>query len=444
MIERIEKTNGHSRTKIQARIAQLSDIHAVKELDPQEFAEHPCAQDNGGCSHICIVKGDGTARCSCPVHLVLHQDELSCGDPPTCAPDHFTCATGDVDCIPLAWRCDGYPECDDQSDEQHCPVCSDSQFQCTSGQCIDIVLRCNGESNCQDKSDEEKCEVLCPMDQFRCANGQCIAKHKRCDQNSDCTDNSDEVTCYPTEEPTPQPTNTIGSIIGVILSVFVIGAMYFICQRVLCPRMKGDAETMTNDFVVRGSASVPLGYVPHTSSLPGSLQGMSRGKSVMSSLSIMGGSSGPPYDRAHVTGASSSSSSSTKGTYFPPMLNPPPSPATERSQYTMEFGYSSNSPSIHRSYSYRPYAYRNFAPPTTPCSTDVCDSDYTPGRRVAPTKCYSDLNYDSEPFPPPPTPRSQYLSAEENYESCPPSPYTERSYSHHLYPPPPSPCTDSS
>uniref|UniRef100_A0A4W3II89 Low-density lipoprotein receptor-related protein n=1 Tax=Callorhinchus milii TaxID=7868 RepID=A0A4W3II89_CALMI len=442
MIERIEKMNGNSRTKIQARIAQLSDIHAVKDLDLEEFAEHPCTQDNGGCSHICIVKGDGTTRCSCPVHLVLLQDELSCGEPPTCAPDHFTCATGEIDCIPLAWRCDGYPECDDQSDEQNCPVCSDSQFQCASGQCIEVAFRCNGETNCQDQSDEQKCEVLCPVDQFRCANGQCIAKHKKCDHNNDCTDNSDEVACYPTEEPTPQPTNTIGSIIGVILSVFVIGAMYFICQRVLCPRMKGDGETMTNDFVVHGSASVPLGYVPHTNSLPGSLQGMSRGKSVMSSLSIMGGSSGPPYDRAHVTGASSSSSSSTKGTYFPPMLNPPPSPATERSHYTMEFGYSSNSPSTHRSY--RPYAYRNFAPPTTPCSTDVCDSDYTPGRRMAMTKCYSDLNYDSEPFPPPPTPRSQYLSAEENYESCPPSPYTERSYSHHLYPPPPSPCTDSS
>lgn len=101
---------------------------------------------------------------------------------------------------------------------------------------------------------------------------------------------------------------------------------------------------------------------------------MSRGKSVIGSLSIMGGSSGPPYDRAHVTGASSSSSSSTKGTYFPPVrpdpsgsgsgsgsglmlsvfqiLNPPPSPATVRSQYTLEFGYSSNSPSTHRSYRY--------------------------------------------------------------------------------------------
>ena len=42
-------------------------------------AAHPCARDNGGCSHICIAKGDGTPRCSCPVHLVLLQNLLTCG-----------------------------------------------------------------------------------------------------------------------------------------------------------------------------------------------------------------------------------------------------------------------------------------------------------------------------------------------------------------------------
>lgn len=132
------------------------------------------------------------------------------------------------------------------------------------------------------------------------------------------------------------------------MTLFVVGAAYFVCQRVLCPQMKDDGETVTNDFVVHGPSSVPLGYVPHQSSLASSLPGgrgpvacsplslhrrltwtrclcpgMSRGKSVIGSLSIMGGSSGPPYDRAHVTGASSSSSSSTKGTYFPPVRRPP-------------------------------------------------------------------------------------------------------------------------
>lgn len=58
----------------------------------------------------------------------------------------------------MAWRCDGFSECDDQSDEDNCPICSATQFQCEKGQCIDGRLRCNGEIDCQDKSDEVDCE----------------------------------------------------------------------------------------------------------------------------------------------------------------------------------------------------------------------------------------------------------------------------------------------
>lgn len=45
---------------------------------------HPCSRDNGGCSHICIAKGDGTPSCSCPTHLVLLQDLLHCGGEQHC------------------------------------------------------------------------------------------------------------------------------------------------------------------------------------------------------------------------------------------------------------------------------------------------------------------------------------------------------------------------
>lgn len=38
MIERIEKTNGDQRTRIQGRIVHLTGIHAVEELDVKEFS----------------------------------------------------------------------------------------------------------------------------------------------------------------------------------------------------------------------------------------------------------------------------------------------------------------------------------------------------------------------------------------------------------------------
>ncbi|KAL4830050.1 hypothetical protein H8958_013925 [Nasalis larvatus] len=440
MIERVEKTSGDKRTRVQGRIAHLTGIHAVEEVSLEEFSAHPCARDNGGCSHICIAKGDGTPRCSCPVHLVLLQNLLTCGEPPTCSPDQFACATGEIDCIPGAWRCDGFPECDDQSDEEGCPVCSAAQFPCARGQCVDLRLRCDGEADCQDRSDEADCDAICLPNQFRCASGQCVLIKQQCDSFPDCIDGSDELMCEITKPPSddsPAHSSAIGPVIGIILSLFVMGGVYFVCQRVVCQRYAGANGPFPHEYV-SGTPHVPLNFIAPGGSQHGPFTGIACGKSMMSSVSLMGGRGGVPlYDRNHVTGASSSSSSSTKATLYPPILNPPPSPATDPSLYNMDMFYSSNIPATARPY--RPYIIRGMAPPTTPCSTDVYDSDYSTSRWKA-SKYYLDLNSDSDPYPPPPTPHSQYMSAE---DSCPPSPATERSY-FHLFPPPPSPCTDSS
>lgn len=42
MIERVDKLTGDGRTRIQGRISYLTSIHAVEEMDPQEFGMDLC------------------------------------------------------------------------------------------------------------------------------------------------------------------------------------------------------------------------------------------------------------------------------------------------------------------------------------------------------------------------------------------------------------------
>ncbi|XP_060125687.1 integral membrane protein DGCR2/IDD isoform X5 [Zootoca vivipara] len=38
-----------------------------------------------------------------------------------CIPGQFACRSGSIQCIPLNWQCDGWPTCEDESDEVDCP-----------------------------------------------------------------------------------------------------------------------------------------------------------------------------------------------------------------------------------------------------------------------------------------------------------------------------------
>lgn len=405
VISRVEKTTGKNRSFIQGRLESLSDLLVARDLVSEDL-NHPCAKNKGECSHICVPDNAGKARCSCPLDLMLKQDDKTCADPPTCSPEQFTCESGELHCIPTVWRCDGTNECADGSDEKGCPIChTHDEFKCDIDHCISIKHVCDGEAQCLDHTDESNC-----------------------DPHSETTTNCKDDHC-PATEAKSSPSKVVATwtivIVVGLLAIVLVFVFVFACRRRTPRIIYEDRSDM--------SQLKPLNSLPTGETTLNTLSSHG-GKSHETGLSSV---SMPMYDRNHVTGASSSSSTVTQ--YPKETLNPPPSPVTDRSVYAGAYsGYSSNSPSTVRSY--RPYKLRIHnipPPPTTPCSTDVCEESEPYCTKKYYHQSISEL-YSYDPYPPLPTP---YFSDDMSGPPSPPS--TERSF-FNPYPPPPSPVAESS
>lgn len=186
------------------------------------------------CSHLCLVhEKTQIPYCSCPQGsgLVLSNDGLTCGSPPTCKTDEFTCSSGTTSCIPLQWRCDGQIECSDFSDEISCPVCGDDKFRCRNSECVNATLICDTVPHCTDASDEINC---CPKDKFQCTlSHECIDESLTCDGVNDCEDSSDEniPQCANHLPQTIKDGISVGAIVAII--VIIVMAIAFVALGII-------------------------------------------------------------------------------------------------------------------------------------------------------------------------------------------------------------------
>lgn len=201
--------------------------------------------------------------------------------------------------------------------------------------------------------------MCCNPGDFQCvSNHVCIPQSLLCDQWDHCADGSDEsneycATISNVRRVTPGSDKKVFVVVIIVLVLIIFFTVYImqICRTRFSDQIREPKE----------DAAAPLS--------PGGLNGLRVNKisSVADAvrLTTLSRNSMNSYDRNNITGASSSTHTNGSSLIGYPS-NPPPSPATTST--------------LHNSYPYKHYKVINQAPPTTPCSTDVCESDsnYTP------------------------------------------------------------------
>lgn len=114
-ISRAEKFSGARLQLLRNTTHRPYDIHAYHSLRQLPYY-NPCAESNGGCSHLCLIAppassyllegygqpGVTSYKCKCPNQFILDKDGKTCIA--NCTAGQHRCGPPDEKCIPWYWR----------------------------------------------------------------------------------------------------------------------------------------------------------------------------------------------------------------------------------------------------------------------------------------------------------------------------------------------------
>jgi len=86
---------------------QLKDMHTIFFLFRSYSGPNPCAINNGGCSHLCLLSTNQSYTCVCPEHFsfALGGNNRTCVS--NCSCNQHRCGPPNERCIPWSLKCNG-------------------------------------------------------------------------------------------------------------------------------------------------------------------------------------------------------------------------------------------------------------------------------------------------------------------------------------------------
>ncbi|XGW22347.1 hypothetical protein V3C99_004959 [Haemonchus contortus] len=118
---RADKLSGDNVTVV-AQTALLP--YGLKIFHPSVQPHFPSLCDTLGCSQLCLLGPNRTAKCGCGEGYELHNNGKNCTS--NCDSNHIECGGTEAKCVSMLYLCDGISHCQSHADETNCREFSSS------------------------------------------------------------------------------------------------------------------------------------------------------------------------------------------------------------------------------------------------------------------------------------------------------------------------------